>query len=599
LLRIGIISQRLLADSMLIRCDVGQVVTIDHFPDDVLLAIFDFYVFKDHDLDLRELSGRDTKRKMESWQSLVHVCRRWRSLVFVSPHRLKLQLFCVTGGYSRKSLDVWPALPLVIQGHVYDSSVNNVITKLKHSERIYQIDLHCHSTSQVQKLWTAIQMPFPKLAVLCLSLGDSTSKLWSYRGLSYEPVHPDSFLGGSVPHLRFLALTFIPFPGLPKVLLSATHLVKLWLLTVPHSGYISPEAMVTCLSMLTSLEELKLQFHSPQSSPDQESRPPVPPTRFVLPTLKTFSFKGVNEYLEELVARIDTPRLDRLLTSFFNDIDFNTPEFNQFINRTPTLGAYDEARLIFGSGGAQVRLCQFRPERSDHRMTEVNILCQVSDWQLSSLAQICTLSLQPFLTMENLYIHEDLDSPPNWTDDIENTEWLNLLLPFTAVKILYLSKPILPRIAPALQELAGARTTEVLPALKKVVFEGSQPWEPAQEGIVQFISARRFIENPVASSAWDRNLVPDVPPSARQYISASATSMGKLRFCLSSMFPVVEKHNLNSDRVRDLNSLLQHYRDGRGNLTRHFSWYLQQEGPAHQSVHHATAKCEPFDHSDD
>jgi hypothetical protein len=124
--------------------------------------------------------------------------------------------------------------------------------------------------------------------------------------------------------------------------------------------------------------------------------------------------------------------------------------------------------------------------------------------------------------MENLYIHEDLDLPPNWTDDIENAEWLNLLLPFTAVKNLHLSKPILPRIAPVLQELAGARTTEVLPALIKVVFEGSQPWEPVQEGIVQFISARRFIENPVASSAWDRNLVPDVPRSARQYISTFA-----------------------------------------------------------------------------
>ncbi|KAN0126544.1 hypothetical protein V8E52_000184, partial [Russula decolorans] len=44
------------------------------------------------------------------------------------------------------------------------------------------------------------------------------------------------------------------------------------------------------------------------------------------------------------------------------------------------------------------------------------------------------------------------------------------------------------------------------------------------------------------------------------------------------------------DRVRDLNSLLQHYRDDRGNLTRHFSWYLQHEGPDHQKVHHATAK---------
>ena len=164
-----------------IRRDVGQVVTIDHLTDDDLLAIFDFHVFKDQVLDLPELSARDTKRKIESWQSLVQVCRRWRGLVFASPHRLNLQLFCVTGGYARKSLDVWPALPIVIQGHVYDSSVNNVITKLKHSNRIYQIDVHCHSTSQIQKLWTAIQVPFPKLAVLCLSLEDMTSRLWSYR----------------------------------------------------------------------------------------------------------------------------------------------------------------------------------------------------------------------------------------------------------------------------------------------------------------------------------------------------------------------------------------------------------------------------------
>ena len=261
--------------------------------------------------------------------------------------------------------------------------------------------------------------------------------------------------------------------------------------------------MVTCLSMLTSLEELKLQFHSPQSSPDQESRRPPPATHPVLPALTTFSFKGANEYLEELVARIDTPRLDRLLTTFFNNIDFNTPELNQFISRTPTLGAYDEARLIFYRREAQVRLCQFQPERSDHRIVEVNILCQVSDWQLSSLAQICTLSCQPLLTMENLYIYEDLDSPPNWTDDIENTEWLNFLRPFTAVKNLYLSKKSSARIAPALQELAGGRTTEVLPALKKVILEGSQP----SEGIAQFISARRLISYPVATSVWDRNLV--------------------------------------------------------------------------------------------
>ena len=39
----------------------------------------------------------------------------------------------------------------------------------------------------------------------------------------------------------------IPFPGLPKLLLSATHLVQLWLANIPHSGYISPDVMVAHL----------------------------------------------------------------------------------------------------------------------------------------------------------------------------------------------------------------------------------------------------------------------------------------------------------------------------------------------------------------
>jgi len=36
-----------------------------------------------------------------------------------------------------------------------------------------------------------------------------------------------------------------PFPGLRKLLLSATNLVRLELYRVPHSGYISPEVMFT------------------------------------------------------------------------------------------------------------------------------------------------------------------------------------------------------------------------------------------------------------------------------------------------------------------------------------------------------------------
>ena len=61
------------------------------------------------------------------------------------------------------------------------------------------------------------------------------------------PVVSDTFLGRSAPRLRIFALGGIPFPGLPKLLMSATHLVYLHLSDIPHSGYISPDAMITAL----------------------------------------------------------------------------------------------------------------------------------------------------------------------------------------------------------------------------------------------------------------------------------------------------------------------------------------------------------------
>jgi hypothetical protein len=148
-----------------------------------------------------------------------------------------------------------PGQPLLILGDVYKESVDDAIALLEHSDRISQINLNCHTTLQVEKLWTAMQVPFPELAVLYLSI-------WHFLDGS---VLPDSFLGGSAPRLRYFYLHGIPFPGLPKLLLSATHLVHLYLCDIPHSGYISPEAMATCLSVLTSLETLQLEFLSPRS----------------------------------------------------------------------------------------------------------------------------------------------------------------------------------------------------------------------------------------------------------------------------------------------------------------------------------------------
>jgi len=81
-------------------CDVGNV-PIDMLPGEVLLDIFDFYLC-------------EVYNKME-WKTLVHVCRRWRSIVFAAPLRLDLRLVCTGQTPVRRMLRIWPPLPIIFR----------------------------------------------------------------------------------------------------------------------------------------------------------------------------------------------------------------------------------------------------------------------------------------------------------------------------------------------------------------------------------------------------------------------------------------------------------------------------------------------------
>jgi hypothetical protein len=455
-------------------------------PDDVLLEVFDFYMI------LNPPTGE--KRGTEAWQSLVHVCRRWRNLVFGSPRRLNLHLCCTPKTPAKDTLDIWPALPLIVWGNnmTLSSGTDNIIAALEQSNRVCRVSLDGPTGWQLENVLAAMRVPFPELTVLRL-----------YSNGETLPVIPDSFLDGSAPRLRNFALSGIPFPGLPKLLLSATHLVELWLGNIPHSGYLSPEAIVAPLSALSSLEELYLEFESPQSHPDWESRNLPSPKRSILPALDKFRFKGVTEYLEELVIRIDTPQLNHFHITFFNQIDFDTPRLAQFINRTPTFKARDEAYVQFDDSTAGVEL-RYRTSNIGLDNLVINISCREPDWQLSSIEQVCN-SLHPLSTVEDLYIDRRY-VPIVWKNEtIENSLWLQLLLPFPAVKNLYLSKEFAPGIAVALQELVGGRITEVLPSLQNIFVEGLEPSGPLQENIGHFVAARQLSDQPIAISVWNRD----------------------------------------------------------------------------------------------
>jgi hypothetical protein len=97
----------------------------------------------------------------------------------------------------------------------------------------------------------------------------------------------------------------------------------------------------------------------------------------------------------------------------------------------------------------------------------------------------------------NISIEKDSDSLLEWKDDMEDTQWLELLRPFTSVTDLGLRKDSVALIAPSLQELSGERVTEVLPALDNLFLEGPQPSGPVKEAIGKFTVARQLAGCPV------------------------------------------------------------------------------------------------------
>ena len=458
-------------------CDVAQV-TIDMVPDVALLRIFDFYL------------GEPWEE--QPWHPLVHVCRKWRSVVFGSPLRLDMRLHCKGRTPVRETLDVWPPLPIVISVPMFQKwGDDNIIAALEHNDRICELDLFFIPRSHSEKVLAAMRQQFPILKQAKLGLGSLQDDI--------ELVQPDSFLGGSAPRLQSLTLCRIPFPALPKLLLSTTHLVLLSLMRMPHSGYISPEAMVTCLSMLTRLESLMIEFRSPRSRPDLRNRRPPPQTRTLLPVLTGLWFEGVNEYVEDLMSRIDAPLLHRLRIHYFPQLIFDTPRLNQFIGRTPKLKTYRLARLKFCDIGVFVNLQQLFEE------LQLKISFRQSDWQLSSLTQVFSSSLPRdlILSVERLEIFEIMSSR-YWQDDIESSQWLDLLRPFASVKYFHISREFVPLITPTLQVLAREGVTEVLPALQTLFLEEPLPSGAIQESIEEFVAARQVSGHPVTISGRGR-----------------------------------------------------------------------------------------------
>jgi len=328
-----------------------------------------------------------------------------------------------------------------------------------------------------------MQEPFPALTHLCLE---------SDNGVT--PALPATFMGGSAPRLQSLQLKGISFPALPNFTLSPDDLTLLDLHDIPSTGYISPETMVAFLSTLTRLQFLTIEFKTPIIPPNPRSQRVTPTVRVLLPVLLQFRFKGVCKYLEDMVAQIDTPLLVIFDVVFFNQLTFTIPRLSQFICCTETIKSYSQPQLTFTS-------CQVLIGFSHGSLHGISlcILCSPSDWQLSSIVELCG---PPLCLVERLQILNGIVDPSKWQGDVDQVQWREVLRPFTSVRELYVSDTMWPLLAPSLKELTGERTMDVLPMLYDLFLE-LEPSASPQKIVESLITARNLAGHPVAVHRQD------------------------------------------------------------------------------------------------
>jgi len=144
-------------------------------------------------------------------------------------------------------------------------------------------------------------------------------------------------------------------------------------------------------------------------------------------------------------------------------------------------------------------------------LLSLRIRCRKLEWQLSSLSQVCNsvLLVLSALGMEYLNLGPNFSRAyplPIKLDDMDNTQWLEILHPFANVKDLHLSEEVSTWIAPALQELAGEQVTEILPTLQNIFLDSVySEHEPVPKAIWEFVAARQLSGYPVAIHRrhWD------------------------------------------------------------------------------------------------
>jgi hypothetical protein len=379
-----------------------------------------------------------------------------------------------------------PPLPLVIDYNdkylgITEEEEEGIITALGQRDRVRRIRLQIPVPS-IQKLIPAIDEEYPMLEHLTVvpSTEDRSTVLMLPETLR-------------APLLRHLTLRGFVLPRGIRLLTTAVDIVTVCLFIDHPSAYFQPTTLLQWISFMPQLETLLVEFSFPVPNRDVEMPPTHTPvmTSVTFPNLRSFLFRGVSAYLEAVVRRISTPRLEKLGIKFFEQLTFSVPRLLHFMNTTENLG-FDSAKFEFYRDEVYVKV--YPHEETGTCPLSIVVGCWHLDWQVSSVAKIFN-SLSPILsTVEHLTLKHKVHSRSSEEhNEVDRTEWHRLLRSFSNVKTLFVEQGLVKELSCCLRLGLddGDLPVELLPELQKLTYSGSE------DEFTSFINTRRNAGRPV------------------------------------------------------------------------------------------------------
>src|SRR6266403_83087 len=462
-----------------------HTTSIHILDDDSLLNIF--YLYRPYFL-CEEMEGNDRLHGGKQqwvggrwWYRLAHVCQRWRILILGSASYLHLSLVCSNGTPVANMLAHSPPLPLTVdysgKGGIAAGDEEGLMLVLEqHRNRVRHLRL-CFPVRNLQKFVMAIDGEFPILEYLIVG----PPMVGSTPLMLRETLQ--------APHLKHLMLTGFTHPIGPRLHPTAVGLVTLDLLIHQPSAYFQPNILLQWISFMPQLEKLVISFVFPGHNRDAEmqfTRTPIT-TPITLPNLRWFWFYGISEYLEAIVCRISTPRLEKLQIQFFEQLTFSVPRLVQFMNTTGNL-RFDSAELEFSDNRGRVET--YLRETNAYAFA-IKVYCWHLDWQVSSVAQILSELGKVFSLVEHLSLELKVHEEHN---EVDRIEWHILLRSFSNVKTLHVEDGLVEKLARCLRLESEDRPLELLPELQVLTYSGSRD---AGNAFTPFINSRQNAGRPV------------------------------------------------------------------------------------------------------